>query len=63
MENLADGVSIQEGVVPDLNVLPQQTSSIKLNYILHRYLRIKELLLNIEFKEKSSRRVNCLQGM
>ena len=51
---LADGVSIQEGVVPDLNVLPQQTSSIKLNYDFASLPSDKELLLNIEFKKKAA---------
>lgn len=49
---LADGEVAQSGVVADLNVAPQQTATVKLNYDADAVCPSKELLLNVAYKLK-----------
>ena len=51
---LADGEVIQSGVVSDLNVAPQQTAILKLNYDGTAVCPSKELLLNISYRLKNA---------
>ncbi|MDR2914990.1 MAG: DUF4981 domain-containing protein [Tannerella sp.] len=51
---LADGEIVQTGIVQELNVAPQQTGKIKLNYNLSDIPAGKEVLLNIYFKLKKA---------
>ncbi|RHJ86696.1 glycoside hydrolase family 2 TIM barrel-domain containing protein [Parabacteroides sp. AM08-6] len=53
-ELLANGEPIQKGIVTDLQVAPQQTRSIKLNYNTEGICKCKELLLNVAFKLKKA---------
>ncbi len=50
---LANGEIIQRGIVNDLNVAPQQTAKLKLNYSLDNICKCKEVLLNVTYKLKS----------
>jgi beta-galactosidase len=45
---LVDGEAVQTGVIPDLNVNPQQSAQISINYDLTGIDMNKELLLNVE---------------
>lgn len=56
-ELLANGEVVQTGMVKDLEVAPQQTKSIKLNYSTEGICKCKELLLNVAFKLK--KRKHC----
>ncbi|MDR1523635.1 MAG: DUF4981 domain-containing protein, partial [Tannerella sp.] len=51
---LAGGETLQTGTVDDLNVAPQQTGKIKLNYDLSTVPGGKEVLLNVYFKLKKA---------
>jgi len=51
---LADGEIVQTGTVNELNVAPQQTGKIKLNYDLSDIPEGKEILLNVYFKLKKA---------
>lgn len=51
---LADGDVLQTGIISDLNIAPQQTGKIKLNYDATNLPEGKELLLNIAFKLKNA---------
>jgi len=51
---LADGKTIQTGVVENLNIAPQQTGKIKLNYSTASLPEGKEILLNLHFKLKQA---------
>lgn len=51
---LADGTPIQTGLIQDLNIAPQQTGKIKINYDAASLPADKELLLNISFKLKKA---------
>lgn len=51
---LSNGEIIQTGIVQDLNIAPQQTEKIKLNYDLSAVPAGKEILLNIYFKLKKA---------
>lgn len=51
---LADGEIIQSGIVQDLDIQPQQTKLIKLNYSLDHIPEKSEVLLNIRFKLKKA---------
>ena len=51
-ELLADGIVVQNGIVQDLNVAPQTTSTVKLGYSLDGICPEKEVLLNIAYKTK-----------
>lgn len=53
-ELLADGEVIQTGMIKDLEVAPQQTRPIKLNYSTEGICKCKELLLNVAFKLKKA---------
>ena len=53
-ELLANGEPVQKGIVTDLQVAPQQTRSIKLNYNTEGICKCKELLLNVAFKLKKA---------
>lgn len=53
-ELLANGEVVQTGMVKDLEVAPQQTKSIKLNYSTEGICKCKELLLNVAFKLKKA---------
>ena len=53
-ELLANGEVVQTGMVKDLEVAPQQTKSIKLNYSTDGICKCKELLLNVAFKLKKA---------
>ena len=53
-ELLADGEVVQTGMVKDLEVAPQQTKSVKLNYTTDGICKCKELLLNVAFKLKKA---------
>ena len=53
-ELLANGEVVQTGIVKDLEVAPQQTKSIKLNYSTEGICKCKELLLNVAFKLKKA---------
>ena len=50
----ANGEVVQTGMVKDLEVAPQQTKSIKLNYSTEGICKCKELLLNVAFKLKKA---------
>lgn len=51
---LANGEVIQNGIVSDLNVAPQQTAKIRLNYSLEGICPCKEVLLNVSYKLKKA---------
>ena len=51
---VANGEIVQTGLLQDLNVNPQQTKQIKLNYTIDGICPEKELLLNIAFKLKKA---------
>ncbi|MDR0572686.1 MAG: DUF4981 domain-containing protein [Tannerella sp.] len=51
---LADGEPVQTGIVQELNIAPQQTGKIKLNYNLSDIPAGKEILLNLYFKLKKA---------
>ncbi len=51
-ELLADGDVVEKGIVSDLNVAPQQTKQLKLDYTTAGIAPEKELLLNVAFKLK-----------
>jgi beta-galactosidase len=51
-ELLADGIVVQTGIVQDLKVAPQATTTIPLGYSLEGICPEKEILLNIAFKTK-----------
>ena len=53
-ELLADGDVLQTGMIKDLEVAPQQTKAVKLNYSTDGICKCKELLLNITFKLKNA---------
>lgn len=53
-ELLADGEVIQTGMIKDLDVAPQQTKPVKLDYSTEGVCKCKELLLNIAFKLKKA---------
>lgn len=53
-ELVADGDVVQTGIIKDLEVAPQQTSTVKLNYNTDGICKEKELLLNIAFKLKKT---------
>lgn len=53
-ELLADGKVLQTGMIKDLEVAPQQTRSIKLEYCTDGICKDKELLLNVTFKLKKA---------
>lgn len=53
-ELLANGEVQQTGMVKDLEVAPQQTRSVKLNYSTDGICKCKELLLNVAFKLKKA---------
>lgn len=53
-ELLANGEVLQTGMVKDLEVAPQQTRSVKLNYSTDGICKCKELLLNVAFKLKKA---------
>lgn len=52
-ELLTNGVAVQSGVVTDLNVAPQQTKEIKLDYIAPKACCCSEVLLNVYFTLKN----------
>ncbi len=49
---LANGVVVERGVVDDLEVAPQQSADVKLNYSLSNLCPESEVLLNLEYKLK-----------
>ncbi|MDL2210993.1 DUF4981 domain-containing protein [Bacteroides sp. OttesenSCG-928-M17] len=49
---LANGDVVQQGIVNDLKVAPQQKSSVKLSLDFENICKCKELLLNVEYKLK-----------
>lgn len=51
---LANGEVMQTGVVQDLNVVPQQTATLKLNLNTEKICPCKELLLNVTYKLKAA---------
>lgn len=51
---LADGEPVQKGIINDLNVAPQQTAKLKLNYDLSGICSSKEILLNVTYKLKNA---------
>jgi beta-galactosidase len=51
---LADGKPLQTGIVSTLNIAPQQTAKIKLDYEASSLPTGKELLLNVNFKLKKA---------
>ncbi len=51
---LQDGEVVQSGVVETLNVAPQRKAVVKLGYDLSKVDRSKEILLNVEYRLKSS---------
>ena len=51
---LANGEVVQSGTVNDLNVAPQQTATLQLNYSTDKLCKMKELLLNVSFKLKTA---------
>lgn len=51
---VANGEVVQTGLLQDLNVNPQQTKQVKLNYTIDGICPEKELLLNIAFKLKKA---------
>lgn len=53
-ELLANGEVVQTGMVKDLEIAPQQTKAIKLNYSTDGICKCKELLLNVAFKLKKA---------
>ena len=53
-ELLANGEVVQTGMIKDLEVAPQQTKSVKLNYNTEGICKCKELLLNVAFKLKKA---------
>lgn len=53
-ELLANGEVVQTGTVKDLEIAPQQTKAIKLNYSTDGICKCKELLLNVAFKLKKA---------
>lgn len=53
-ELLADGEVIQKGIVDNLDIAPQQTGLIQLEYTVDDSCRDKEILLNILFRLKKA---------
>ena len=53
-ELLANGEVVRTGMIKDLDVAPQQTRSIKLDYDTEGICKCKELLLNVAFKLKKA---------
>ena len=51
---LADGVPVQNGIVPNLEVKPHETKTMHLDYDLSRICKDKEVLLNVAFRLKQS---------
>ena len=51
---IADGYEIERGVVTDLNVAPQQTATVKLNYNLANAASANEVFLNVEYRTKTA---------
>ena len=51
---LADGEILQTGIVQNINVAPQQTEKIKLDYDLSRISSDKEIFLNVIFKLRNA---------
>ncbi|MDO9153386.1 MAG: glycoside hydrolase family 2 TIM barrel-domain containing protein, partial [Paludibacter sp.] len=51
---LSNGVAQQSGFILDLNIAPQETKEMKLNYVLNTMDLSKEILLNISFKLKNA---------
>ncbi|SHE88680.1 beta-galactosidase [Dysgonomonas macrotermitis] len=51
---LADGEVVQQGIVNDLDVAPQQTNVMRLDYKMDNICKNKELLLNVSYKLKSA---------
>ncbi len=51
---VANGEVIQNGIINDLNIAPQQTAKIKLNYSLDGICPCKEILLNVSYKLKKA---------
>jgi len=51
---LANGEILQSGTVQDLDIQPQQTKSVKLDYSLENISKDAELLLNIRFRLKKT---------
>ncbi|MDD4515001.1 glycoside hydrolase family 2 TIM barrel-domain containing protein [Massilibacteroides sp.] len=49
---LADGIVVQSGIVQNLNVAPQATASVKLDYSLDGICPENEILLNVAYKTK-----------
>lgn len=49
---LANGEVVQTGIIDQLDVAPQQTKTIKLDYSINGICENKEILLNINFKLK-----------
>lgn len=49
---LADGEVVQQGIVNDLDIAPQQTGVVKLDYQTENICKNKELLLNVVYKLK-----------
>ena len=54
-ELLADGETVQSGIIQDINVAPQETKSFKIPYDLSFAGNGKEVLLNILFKQKNEK--------
>ena len=53
-ELVADGDVVETGIISDLNVAPQTTKQVKLNYNAKNNCPNKELLLNVAFKLKKA---------
>jgi beta-galactosidase len=53
-EILADGKVVQTGIVNDIDIAPQQTKTIKLDYSTDGICKQKEQLLNVAFKLKKA---------
>jgi len=53
-ELLVNGKTVQSGIVPDLDIQPQQSKVVKLNYTLDGIFPDAEALLNIHFKLKKA---------
>ena len=49
---LANGEVVQTGIIDHLDVAPQQTQTLKLDYSINDICKNKEILLNINFKLK-----------
>lgn len=51
---LANGEIVQNGIVSDLNVAPQQTAKLQLPFDIKNICSCKELLLNVSYKLKAA---------